>query len=226
MLKRDDALRTVTMFLTNDECGTGFFIRKEDKLYLITANHVAKTFNANTEIVFSGVGGFPVRVKLATLQIGSLINHAFADVSAIVIDEAIFNTHNPTVIIYDYSLLDNSEHFTRDTELTAIGFPNGLGASFFFQPFTFRSFPSSNIIPNVSLERGAYTEDAFFLENAGCGGFSGCPVIDLYYMASEGSIIQKDGVVLIHGVMHGTMNDKTGGKMAIVTPSKYILDII
>ncbi|MBP5551255.1 MAG: hypothetical protein J6X93_04325 [Bacilli bacterium] len=82
------------------------------------------------------------------------------------------------------------------------------------------------MIPNVILDNGKYKETAFFLENAGCGRFSGCPVIDLFYMASEGSVVEKEGIAIVYGIMHGTLRDATGGKMAIVTPSKYILDII
>ena len=29
-----------------------------------------------------------------------------------------------------------------------------------------------------------------------------------------------------HGIMHGTMSDDTGGKIALVTPAFYLKDII
>ena len=230
MLNRNDALRTVCMFATQNGkgfiYGTGFFVRKGEKLFVVTAQHVSNGFNNTTEIIVMGNNGISKKDLLSNIQQGPTINHNNADVSVTPIDEVKFNALQSIVIIFGYDLLNPTFTISRDVELTAIGFANGMGTSLYFMPFTFRSFPSSNMISNVILDNGKYKETAFFLENAGCGGFSGCPVIDLFYMASEGSVVEKEGIAIVYGIMHGTLSDATGGKMAIVTPSKYILDII
>lgn len=57
-------------------------------------------------------------------------------------------------------------------------------------------------------------------------GYSGCPVFDLAY-ETNGILTTTRGQTCCHGIMHGTLCDNTGGKIAMVTPSyflKYIID--
>jgi hypothetical protein len=65
----------------------------------------------------------------------------------------------------------------------------------------------------------------FCLENPSVGGYSGGPVFDLGYSTNGVLEIKKDKT-LCHGIMHGTMGDNTGGKIAMVTPAFYLKDII
>ena len=155
-----------------------------------------------------------------------IVSHPSADISAIEIDIAIFNGLNAGVIIYPVSIIDSGKinAISRDEELTSIGFPNGLGVGTLFEPFSFRSYPASNIVKNVSGMDGGYVSDVFFLENASCGGYSGCPIIDLGYRVT--GMMTQTSNTYIYGIMHGTMSDNTGGKMAVVTPGYYILDIL
>lgn len=236
MLKRDDALKTVVKFSTpiikdgktSYSIGSGFFMAKDDQhLFLITANHVAKKFNSDTIVSMAGNSNNVISLKLNTLMLSTnVINHASADISAIAINISVYNSLNAGVMIYQTSLIDTTKINTisRDTELTSIGFPNGLGVSSLFEPLSFRSYPASNIVKNVSGLDGGYVSDVFFMENASCGGYSGCPVLDLGYKVT-GFMTQTSGTY-IYGVMHGTMSDNTGGKMAVVTPAYYILQII
>ena len=245
MLKRDDALKTVVKFTTykkgilvengiSKNCviqkiGTGFFMKRDNvnnKLYVITANHVAKEFDNTTIIEIMGKNQKVISVNLAVLQNGfNIINHPTADISAIEIDVSTFNNLNSDVQIFCTSLIDNSKitNLSRDIELTSIGFPKNLGTNLRFAPLTFRSFPSSNIIENINLSNG-YISDIFVLENPSCGGYSGGPVLDLGYKVD--AFITQSSQTVIYGIMHGTISDDTGGKMAVVTPAIYILDII
>jgi hypothetical protein len=63
------------------------------------------------------------------------------------------------------------------------------------------------------------------LENPGVGGYSGGPVFDLGYMV-VGVMTTTKEITICHGIMHGTLNDQTGGKIALVTPTYYLNDII
>jgi len=61
-------------------------------------------------------------------------------------------------------------------------------------------------------------ESIFFcLENPSVGGYSGGPIFDLGYSTNGAIEITKEKTVC-HGIMHGTMSDNTGGKIAMVPP--------
>lgn len=236
MIKRDEAFKAVvkfsTPFVENGEnkvrVGTGFFLLKdENHLFLITANHVTKKFNENTIVSIAGKLSNVLNIPLNQLKTSNpIINHPSADVSAIEIDIATFNGLEANVVIYPMSIIvpEIISAISRDEELTSIGFPNGLGVGTSFEPFSFRSYPASNIVRNVSGLDGGYVSDAFFLENASCGGYSGCPIIDLGYRVT--GMMTQTSNTYIYGIMHGTVSDNTGGKMAVVTPGYYILEII
>ncbi len=67
--------------------------------------------------------------------------------------------------------------------------------------------------------------DFFCLENPACGGYSGGPVMDLSYFQRECVIMTGEGTKC-HGIVHGTMSDQTGGKIALVTPCFYLKDLL
>lgn len=235
MLKRDEAFKSVVKFETSIlkngksmlNIGTGFFLcSDQQKLFLITASHVAKKFNDSTTVYLAGKNNI-IKQSLTTIKSSNpIIYHKNADVCAIEVNITIYNSLGADCIVYPTSIIDKNkiENLSRDYELTSMGFPNGLGIGLNFEPLTFRSYAASNIVKNASGLDGGYKSDVFFMENASCGGYSGCPVIDLGYRV-DGFMIQT-GETFIYGIMHGTLSDDTGGKMAVVTPAYYILDII
>jgi hypothetical protein len=116
------------------------------------------------------------------------------------------------------------EPVSRDIELTSVGFPNGLGAQGMFSPLTYRSYVSSGLI---SLNRADTNTpcEFFLLENPSVGGYSGGPVFDLGIMIVGGMTTIKDRTCCL-GLIHGTISDQTGGKLAAVTPSYYLQGFI
>lgn len=235
MIKRDNAYKSVVKFSTtiieNGEVkisiGTGFFLAKDDyNLFLVTANHVAKAFTNDTVVQMAGKNKQIIKIKLNDLKtLKNIIHHPCADISIIEVNIPFYNSLNSDAVIYPISIIDKSKitALSREEELTSIGFPNGLGANNLFEPLTFRSYPASNIIYNIGLSNG-YCSDIFVMENASCGGYSGCPVIDLGYRVT--GLMTQTSNTYIYGIMHGTISDDTGGKMAVVTPAYYIFDII
>lgn len=117
---------------------------------------------------------------------------------------------------------------SRDRELTVAGFPHGLGTTLTgaskFCPLTFRSYASSSYMSLSRADNGLLSV-FFCLENPAMGGYSGAPIIDMGYVSSP-ALIQTYGDTTIWGFVHGTMNDNTGGKIAMVTPVYYLKDII
>lgn len=236
IIKRDDAFRVVCELLTPKSpteatVGTGVFVESpagKDKIYgwIVTANHVAKETNVNTQIILANEDGTAAVLPLALFgNIASWRHHSVADISAF---QIMFNNNNQHYLKnrffpYDHFNL-KKQVVSRDYELTSIGFPKGLGTSGSFSPFTFRSYASSGF---VTLQRAdTKTNSEFFcLENPSVGGYSGCPVFDLGY-ETNGIMTSSRGKTWCHGIMHGTMIDKTGGKIAMVTPAFYLKDII
>lgn len=236
ILKRDEAFKAVCEFLTprddgTFDVGTAMFVSSpagEDKVlcWIVTASHVAKTTNEKTILVESNVDGKALMLPLKLFgELSEWKHHLVADISCLKINPTQLNISFIKGHMFPYDHFDVSrECVSRDTELTCIGFPNGLGTSGSFSPFTFRSFASSGFITHNRADTKTPSE-FFCLEHPSVGGYSGCPVFDLGYSVT-GLITQTKDKTRCHGIMHGTMSDNTGGKIAIVTPAFYLSDII
>lgn len=230
MLKRDDAWKAVIKISTNAISGTGFFVLKDDKLYIVTAKHITEKIDLQAKIQIMGTDRYALDISFDSLeQSPVVISHPNADIGVIQIDKTVINPIYTSAMFFDYNtmlFLDRDSNISRDTEMTCIGFPKDFGCYGTFEPLTFRSHPASSLIRNYHLD---YTEfhfeqDIFILENPSCCGYSGGPVIDLGYKV-DGAITQSSPTI-IYGVMSGTSPDNTGGKMALVTPIYYLADII
>jgi hypothetical protein len=210
---------------TTEKVGTGIFISKDNKAYLVTAEHVAKDTTSKSYIVYCDSSSNPVVRDLTVLNKSiSWKYHTFADICCLEIDiNANFDLLNGRCFPYDHIETDNNM-ISRDNELTCVGFPNGLGALGKFTPFTFRSYFSSNLIRLLRFDTKVPC-DFLCLENPSVGGFSGGPIFDLGYQIVGAMTTTKDKTRL-YGIMHGTISDDTGGKIAAVTPIYYLKDLI
>ena len=231
-LTRDQTFNLVlnlrTPIATNSEnIGTGIFIQKsETELYMLTATHIAKTSNETTNIVISDANGQSNAIEI--VQFNSELNwihHPVADISVLAItcnSTNISCLQNRFLPYSQLNLTDNPP--SRDAFLTTVGFPNGLGIQGKFSPLTFRSHASSSLI-TLNRADTQTPSDFFILEDPSIGGYSGGPVFDLGYVVVACHTSYK-GDTICHGIMHGTISDETGGKLAAVTPCSYVKDII
>lgn len=205
--------------------GTGIFLSKDDKVYLVTATHVSKSTNQSSYIIVCDKSNNPILRDLNKLnKTLNWINHSIEDISALEIDvSSNFDILNGRCFPYEQIELDVAK-ISRDDELTSVGFPNGLGAFGKFSPFTFRSYVSSS---EITLNRADINKPALFicLENPSVGGYSGCPIFDLGIM-KKGVITSSQGPTRLIGIMHGTLSDNTGGKIAVFSPALYLKDLI
>lgn len=231
IIKRDQAFRVVCNIRTPKEggetVGTAMFVSNEkNEAWIITASHVAIETTLNTNIALGDENNncsvIPINVFNPKLN---WKHHPVADLAVleIVINQRNINLLSNRCFPYDHLNL-SKDSVSRDFELTAIGFPNGLGIQGKFSPLTFRSYASSSFL---TLHRAdTHTPSEFFcLENPSIGGYSGGPVFDLGYMVVGAMTTTKEKTVC-HGFMHGTMSDNTGGKIALVTPAYYLADIL
>lgn len=236
ILRRDDAFRAVCEFRTMTgpgayNVGTGMFVSSkadETRFYgwIITASHVAVETTNATEIIIATEDGKAQTLPLKTF--GPLTNwkhHPVADISVFQIVFSDVNLKFMENRFFPYDHFNTTKTVvSRDFELTSIGFPRGLGTDGSFSPFSFRSYASSGFVTLRRADTGNFSE-FFCLENPSVGGYSGCPVFDLGY-STNGLMTMTKEKTWCHGIMHGTMVDNTGGKIALVTPAFYIKDII
>ena len=202
-----------------EEIGTGIFISKGSECFLLTASHVVKSMSATAYVILSDNTQNPQKVDLSILLGGGIfVNHPTADLAYAKIQ---INTTNQTYLQnrcfpYDHIELSVSP-ISKDIELTSIGFPLGLGAiGPKFSPLTFRTFVSS---PQITLPRfdNKVNCDFIILELPSIGGYSGGPLFDLGYIKSAALTITTEKTIL-YGIVHGTLSDATGGRLAAITP--------
>lgn len=228
-LTRDRSFTVVCNIRTpnskGEKIGTGIFICKDNKAYLVTATHVARDTNFFSYIILCDKSNNPIKRKLSSLNVTlSWVDHPIEDISALSID-IIKNKDILDERCFPYDQIEfNIGNISRDIELTSVGFPNGLGAIGKYSPFTFRSYASSS---EITMLRADTKTNAIFvcMENPSVGGYSGGPIFDLGIM-KVGMMISSTGPTKLIGIMHGTIFDDTGGKIAVFSPALYLKDII
>lgn len=231
IIERDEVFRVVCMIATTISTGevsigTGSFISKEGRVYLLTAEHVSRDTNDNTMLIMQNDDGNSIIVKLCELNQSLKWNqHTVADIAICELDisynvELFRNRCFP----YEHIQIDD-KIISRDIELTAIGFPKGLGVKGKFSPLTFRSYPSSSFLQMPRADVNNKESDFFCLENPSVGGYSGGPLMDMGYIKSP-MIFQQYGETTIKGIIHGTILDNSGGKIAMITPTYYLKDLM
>ena len=232
IITRDEAFRIVCSILTfrpdgSTSVGTGSFMTTNGRdVWLLTASHVASDTNRQTVIAVGNKNDECITAPLSLLNANcEWISHPIADIAVmrVSINKANSNLLEGRCLPFDHF---NHERrgVSRDAELTSVGFPQGLGIEGRFSPLTFRSYAASSL---VTLDRAdtKTPSDFFCLENPSCGGYSGCPVLDLGYMV-VGNMTSTREKTICYGIMHGTISDETGGKLALVTPSYYLDDLL
>lgn len=209
--------------------GTGFLVIDDGKhLYLVTAAHVVKALGSSaSRVTLAGANDTAETISLADLSGNSTqswVQHPSADVAVLV-----FKPSQQTIQRYlqgrflPFGIFATADATpARETQLTVIGFPIGLGVKGRFSPLTLQTLPASGLL---SMKRADVPIDAefFMLQNPSTGGYSGAPVIDVsrYVM---GAVTTTGEGTRLYGLVHGTISDDTGGKLAAVVPARFIVE--
>lgn len=226
-LRRDNLIKGVLQTIV----GTATFINKDKRIFIVTASHVSKDIDTKGYVILKGHNDQPIRLKITDLLKDSVVkwkNNPNADISLIelhpkkwVFDSGYLNNRFlPSSIFFD-----TLKSVSRETLLTTFGFPLGLGISGYFSPLTYRTYPSSGLI---TLPRFDNQKLATFilLENPSIGGYSGGPVFDLGKIETGNIEMIKGTGTICYGIIHGTISDETGGKIAAITPSFYLFEML
>lgn len=221
---------TVLLIQTNStgsKAGTGTIINHNKKFYLLTASHVAKEMNNNPQIVFRKDGDKPAILNLKEITLTNQLNwsnHLEADVSIIEI-----SSKNKDVLsrLNQWSFSSNfiykdSIILARDNDATFFGFPILDFELKHFSPLSFTAYPASGLITNKRYDTRTLCS-FFYLDKPSMQGCSGSGV---FCSVKRNSTYMGMGKTFMLGIVHGTANDDTGGKLAAIIPSYYIWDLL
>ena len=121
---------------------------------------------------------------------------------------------SPYVLDLDFFEKDINIVPEREVSLTMYGMPD-LYTDLEFAPFTCDSKPASSLwIAYFDVTGNNFR--CFMLDKPSTQGFSGGPVV----------LIEKTKQAKCFGIIHGTRQDNTGGKLAIVVHSAYLFELI
>ena len=197
--------------------GTGFFVKTEDdKTFLVTATHVARDTTINTDIWVRNLAtGLPFAFKINQLnKMVIWLYHPIADIAVLEVEPN--KKLDLSLYVLPISFFEKS--FTsipeRESIVTMYGMPD-VYADLEFAPFTCDSYPASNLWVSYFDVTGNHFK-CFMLDKPSTQGFSGGPVI---------SFSNPDNPIC-YGIIHGTRQDNTGGKLAIVVHSAYLFELI
>lgn len=210
--------------------GSGLFVLHEGRVFLVTATHVAKDMNPNGHITYKGddgVGIVQTFSQLSGAQIPVWITHPNADVSVLELHPDAEQTQKLQghFLESSFRMLKSMDHISRERPTMTFGFPLQLGSRGRFSAISREAKPSSDVIS--IREQGTSVDTSYlFLDSPSIGGFSGGPVLHYPGPYTENGALVMGNDVMCIGIIHGTISDETGGKLAAVVPSTFILEAL
>lgn len=204
--------------------GTGFLVKAENEaIYLVTATHVARDTTTQTDIWLKNPEtGLPLSFKLNLFNpMVMWLYHPIADMA--ILEVKCGRTIKCPPFTFDLSpYLLGISFFEgdfncvpeRETSLTMYGMPD-VYSDLEFAPFTCDSNPASNLwVAHFDVTGSMFK--CFMLDKPSIQGFSGGPVVSF----------EDSDNPRCFGIVHGTRQDNTGGKLAIVVHSAYLYELL
>ena len=209
--------------------GTAFLAKKGAKVYLITAEHVARGLESQIKATLHGPEDQPLSYYISELagpyEKLPWFTHPEADIALVHLNPT--SNFVAAVKTLDISVfIPNEQSFSRYRERvhTVVGFPLRLGTKGKFSPIFKSSKLASSLFryPRFDNKKEA---TFFILDDPSTAGFSGAPLFALPEV-SLGGVDFGTGPFACTGLVHGTFSDPTGGKFAAVVPSWFIVETI
>ena len=116
---------------------------------------------------------------------------------------------------------------SRSIPYVVLGFPVGLGVRDSFSPLSRKTKLSSGYVNFPRADTKTMASTFLVAQDPSVGGYSGAPLLDVGLSYSEpGNVTIRGATLRLLGLMHGTISDGTGGKMAAIVPSYFILETL
>jgi len=208
--------------------GTGTIINNATKIYLITASHVIDSIKFKGYLIFRNDKDKPAIIELSKFNNNvtkAWLRHKEADIA--IIELIPFDNFTQSQLKSSSfpitQIRNNRDAVSRDWDVVAFGYPLVDKIRAHFSPLTFHSYYSSGLI---TLPRADTRELTTFqvLEDPSVQGYSGGPIF--IGVQKNGLTVGPTNGTFLTGLVHGTYSDNTGGKLALITPAYYILELI
>jgi hypothetical protein len=213
---------------TENKMGTATIVNKDSQYYFITAEHVAKDMDKESVIVFHLANDKPLIVNLTEFTENSKIswiNHKSADISILKIKLPRNIDLRERIVLHSFpveQIYNGKQLPSRSADITYFGYPVIDLELEHFSALSFSSKISSGLITQKRADKNIKS-NFFYLNKPSIQGCSGSGV---YYSVSNDAMYVGGNKTILIGIMHGTKGDNTGGKLAVITPSYYIFDLL
>jgi hypothetical protein len=206
--------------------GSGTVISYNSRYFLLTASHVALGMRNNAKLIYRLNGDKPEIIDLLqNVKNHSLrwVTHNIADISII---ELMLQNEELKKRFDDWSfpitqIYSGKELPARDADLTFLGYPIIDLELEHFSPLVFTGYLASGLITQYRYDTN--TKCNFFFLNV--PSIQGCSGSGVYFSVKKAMYFGGSKTICI-GIVHGTQADNTGGKLAAITPSYYIFDLL
>lgn len=204
--------------------GTGFLISHSNKIYLLTAAHIARQITKQAEIYWNTGSGKMNHFNFGFIQEQLPESKWFFHPSTdLAIHPFGFTEKSKHSLIHEDLFITKDDHLSIGTEIYIFGFPLHLGITDILSPLSkkaetassFTSISNTDLSPNLLF---------ILLDQDLAQGYSGAPIFTSPDIKLKGNTISTSKAKLI-GVQSSTISDKTGGKLSLVIPIFYIEDI-
>ncbi|MFZ3138893.1 MAG: serine protease [Thermodesulfovibrionales bacterium] len=225
-------LSTTVAYLRGNKTGTGFFVVSQQP-YLVTAAHVATSLSPQSTITMRSAGDVPVNLSFSELFPGVVQLpwhfHPEADVAVLALTLTEKTAPLFTGRFLPLDMIESIEVAPqRERPLVVMGFPLSLGTSGRFSPITGEAKAASGLLRIPRFD--THKESTFFiLDKPSIGGYSGAPVYLMPWPYSDSAALtmpKSSTPPKCVGLVHGTISDDTGGKLAAIVPSAFIVQTI
>jgi S1-C subfamily serine protease len=208
--------------------GTGFLVSHNNKIYLVTAAHVARDMSSEAEVLWNTAAGVLLQT-FAEVQQG--LPHAkwfFHPAADVAIHPFGFTgklkpKHS---FVGENIFIIEGERLPLGTKIYVLGFPLSLGVGDILSPLSKKAEIASwittiddpDINPNLKF---------ILLDEDLAKGYSGAPV----FISPEPLVTNSSGRLGSHsrlrliGILSANISDNTGGKISLVVPVSYLSEI-
>jgi hypothetical protein len=206
--------------------GTGFLVKHTDKLYLVTAAHVARDMSENAEIMWNTATGklkaFTFKELQEKIPKSKWFYHQKADIAVHPFE---FTEPSKHSVISDDLFIKKDINIELLTKVCILWFPLNLGVKELLSPVakkteiaSWRTTISDNIV-RTDLE-------FILLDDDLAQGYSGAPVFISPEPQMRGNTFTVGSIQpYLIGIQSMTISDKTGGKISLIIPISYLVEI-
>ncbi len=201
--------------------GTGFLLGHNNKLFIVTAKHVAVNITNSGRVILNDARGKAINVSFKNLRKGGVrwFLHPSADIAIhpVQIQQELNHTFYPSDAIPK-----NDLKIPLLSSVYVLGFPLGLGVNESLNPIAKKAQVASETILMKSLGKIILFDEAI------AQGYSGSPIfyiVDVMTSNTTPSFKVDEKAILI-GVLSFQVGDKMGGKISGIVPTGYIWEIL